>query len=59
MAEQSKVLEEALWNALRALEEKAALSERLATRARDRNQNFSAKRFEAQRQFSQQRATLI
>lgn len=59
MAEQSEALEEALWNALRALEEKAALSERLAVRARDRNQNLSAKRFEAQRQFAQQRATLI
>ncbi|MBW4637531.1 MAG: chemotaxis protein CheB [Gloeocapsa sp. UFS-A4-WI-NPMV-4B04] len=59
MAEQSQALEEALWNALRALEEKAALSERLAVRSRDRNQNLSAKRFEDQRQFAQQRATLI
>jgi two-component system chemotaxis response regulator CheB len=59
IAEQSEALEEALWNALRALEEKAALSERLAARSRDRNQNLSAKRFEDQRQFAQQRATLI
>lgn len=59
IAEQSEALEEALWNALRALEEKAALFERLAARSRDRNQNLSAKRFEDQRQFAQQRAILI
>lgn len=59
IAEQSEALEEALWNGLRALEEKAALFERLAARSRDRNQNLSAKRFEDQRQFAQQRATLI
>lgn len=59
IAEQSEALEEAVWTALRALEEKAALAEKLATRSRDRNQNLSAKRFEAQRQYAHQRATLI
>lgn len=59
LAEQSEALEIALWSALRALEEKAALVQRMAIKARDRNQNISAKRFEEQGQDSQQRAALI
>lgn len=59
MASQSEALEEALWNALRALEEKAALATRLGTRARDRNQFFSATRFEEQAKIDHQRATLV
>ncbi len=59
LAEQSEALEAALWTALRALEEKASLVQRLASRARDRNQPFSAKHFEEQGQDMQQRATLI
>jgi two-component system chemotaxis response regulator CheB len=59
LAKQSEVLEEALWNALRALEEKAALTQKLASRARDRNQSFSTKRFEEQAQVAQQQATLV
>lgn len=59
LAEQSQDLEEALWIALRALEEKAALTERLATRAHERHQSFSAKRFKEQSQAAQHHAALV
>jgi two-component system chemotaxis response regulator CheB len=59
LAEQSEALEEALWNALRALEEKAALSQRLAIQARDRNRPYSAERFQVQGDDAQARATLV
>lgn len=59
LAAQSEALEEALWNALRALEEKAALTQRLAERAYDRNGKISAQRFEEQAQINHQRAALI
>lgn len=59
LAEQSEATEEALWMALRALEERAALVERLGSQARERNQNFSAKRFEQEWQHAQQRAKLV
>lgn len=59
MAEQSQALEEALWIALRTLEERAALAVRMASQARQRDQRFSAKRFEEQGQDAQQRAALI
>jgi CheB methylesterase len=42
LAQQSEALESALWTALRALEEKAALSERMAKGARDRCRNVIA-----------------
>ena len=59
LAEQSKALETALWMALRALEEKAALVCRLADRSRDHRQPLSAKRFAEQAQVAQQRAALM
>lgn len=59
LSEQSEALEAAMWTALRALEEKASLVERMASRARDRNQPFSAKRFEEQAHDLQQRAVLV
>ena len=59
MAEQSQALEEALWIALRTLEERASLAGRMASQAQQRNQRFSAKRFEEQGQDAQQRAALI
>jgi two-component system chemotaxis response regulator CheB len=59
LAEQSESLEEALWVALRALEESSALGHRMAKRARDRNHTTSAARFEEQAQEALQRATLI
>lgn len=59
LAEQSEALEEALWSAFRALEEKAALAQRIATQARDRNRIISAERFEEQEQDARQRAALV
>lgn len=59
LAEQAEAVEVALWSALRALEEKAALAKRMASRARDRASPFSAKHFEEQWQDLQQRAAAI
>ncbi len=59
LAEQTDALEVALWSALRALEEKAALTERMATRARTNSQTISAQRFQEQAQDSQQNAALV
>jgi two-component system chemotaxis response regulator CheB len=43
---QNESVERALWAAARALEESAALSKKLAKRARERNQNTAARMFE-------------
>lgn len=59
IAEQSDALEVALWSALRALEEKAALTQRMGEQAIARNQTLSAKRFREQAQESHQGAALI
>jgi two-component system chemotaxis response regulator CheB len=59
LAQQSEGLEEALWSAFRALEEKAALAQRIASQARDHNLIISAKRFEEQEQDARKRATLV
>jgi two-component system, chemotaxis family, protein-glutamate methylesterase/glutaminase len=59
MAEQAKELEDALWVALRTLEENAALSQRLAERAHERNHPNLSARFEKQLEDAQQRAELI
>jgi two-component system chemotaxis response regulator CheB len=58
LAEQSEALETALWTALRALEESAALAERLADRLRGHAGRASA-RFERQAHDARQRAALI
>lgn len=59
LAQQSHNLEEALWNALRALEEKAALSERLAKQAQERQRHISSQRFDEQASAARQQATLV
>ncbi len=59
IAEQSDALEVALWSALRALEEKAALTQRMTEQAIARHQPLSAKRFREQAQDSFERATLV
>ena len=46
LADQSEALENALWAALRALEERAALCHRMVEHSRRHNQTFSARRFE-------------
>jgi two-component system chemotaxis response regulator CheB len=52
-------LEDALWIALRALEEKSSLSHRMAERMRDRNHDLSAQQLEQQAHDAQQQAALI
>lgn len=59
MAIQSEAIEEALWVALKALEERAALSLRLAGRANDRNQARVSARFEDEARQVKQQAELI
>lgn len=59
LAEQNDALEVALWSALRALEEKAALTDRMAKRAQTNSQTISAQRFQTQAHDSQQSAVLI
>lgn len=59
LAEQSGGLETALWMALRALEEKAALAHRIATHAQQRNHAALAGRFEEQQRDSEQHAEII
>jgi two-component system chemotaxis response regulator CheB len=48
LAEQSGVVEAGLWSALRALEERAAMSRRMAARFRTRGRRVTAERFERQ-----------
>jgi two-component system chemotaxis response regulator CheB len=59
VAAQSKGVEDALWIALRALEENAALLRRLADRSRERGQRRSAERFATQAQGVEARASII
>ncbi|PSB33211.1 chemotaxis protein CheB [Chlorogloea sp. CCALA 695] len=59
LAEQNDALEVALWSALRALEEKAALTDRMAKRAQTNSQTISAQRFQTQAHDSQQSAVLV
>lgn len=56
---QAKAQEEALWAAIRSLEERADLMSKMAASARDRKSNRSAERYEAQVQEAEQRADLI
>ena len=59
LAKQSDALEDALWIALRALEEKSSLAHRMAERMRDRNHDLSAQQLEQQAHDAQQQAALI
>ncbi len=56
---QTYAQEEAMWNALRALEEKAALTKRMAQRAANQNQRYSAQRFEEQANVAHERAAIL
>jgi two-component system chemotaxis response regulator CheB len=58
-AEQGSMLEGALWTALRALEESAALGRRLAHRAHERGSPKTAELFEARAREDEQRADLV
>jgi two-component system, chemotaxis family, protein-glutamate methylesterase/glutaminase len=59
LSAQSETLEEALWSALRALEEKAELSRRLMEHAVDRNYVSAEKIFEQQAKKSEEQAAVI
>lgn len=59
MAEQSDQLEGALWTALRALEEQAALAHRLAERATKRDQPILAEKFESRAESATAQAEVI
>ena len=59
LASQSENLEEALWTALRALEESAAMAERLQSRAAERGHTLSSKQFGNQAQDARHRARII
>ncbi len=59
LADQSVGLEDALWTALRVLEEQAALAHRLADRSRDRGQPTIVRRFEEQERDATERAEVI
>lgn len=56
---QSEEVEEALWSAMRALREKAMLSQQMATRMRDRNLASVAQRLEQEAQDAQNRSAII
>lgn len=59
LSAQGDGVEEALWSALRALEEKASLSRRLADRARQHNQHGVVERFEEQAASASQHANIL
>lgn len=59
LSAQGDGVEEALWSALRALEEKASLSRRLADRARQHNQPAVVERFEEQTASATQHANIL
>lgn len=56
---QTEMLEEALWAALRALEEKQGLAERLAARSEEQGQAGAAKRFREQAREAGMRAGIV
>lgn len=59
LAEQAEGIETALWTALRALEERAALCRRIAERMRDRGLDTCAARFQQQAADSRHRAAVL
>jgi two-component system, chemotaxis family, protein-glutamate methylesterase/glutaminase len=59
LIEQNEALDEALWIALKTLEEKAVLSRRIAEQARERQNELVAERFDARVKDIEQRATVI
>jgi two-component system chemotaxis response regulator CheB len=59
LAQQSNAFDDALWTALRALEESASLSRQIAARHRSRGVLTLAERFEGQADSTEARATII
>jgi two-component system chemotaxis response regulator CheB len=58
-AQQSERIEEALWTALRALEERASLAHKMAERAARQSQLHSQTRFEQQKRELEERAEIL
>ena len=56
---QSNVIEEALWSALKTLEETASLSRRLANAERERGHQWMMKRFHERESEARERADVI
>jgi hypothetical protein len=56
---QADSVERALWAATRSLEESAALSRKLAKRARDRNQSAAAPPFEERARSKEEHANVL
>jgi two-component system, chemotaxis family, protein-glutamate methylesterase/glutaminase len=56
---QQTAMDGALWAALRALEENAALSRRMAARAKERNQQYSAQRYAERARATEEQAELM
>ena len=59
LATQSDKVEDALWIALRALEEKASLSHRMASRMEARNQTLAAQRFKEEAHSAKESSAII
>ncbi len=59
LAQQADSVETALWSAIRALEEKAALARRMAVQARQQNRFMSEAQFTARADEAEQHATLV
>jgi two-component system chemotaxis response regulator CheB len=59
LAEQSAALEDALWVALRALQESESLANRMAQRAQERGSTHSAAQFSEQAEAAHERAEII
>ncbi len=59
LASQESHLENALWMALRTLEERGSLLERMATRAEAAHRTLTANRFHLQKQEAEERAALL
>lgn len=59
LASQNEGMEAALWSAMRALEEKASLTRRLADRAEEQSQHGAAERFAEQSKAAEEHANTI
>lgn len=59
LEDQSEVLEEALWSALRGLKERAVLAQRMAKRSREQGHKLTAQRFDAQIEEAERHAEVI
>jgi two-component system chemotaxis response regulator CheB len=59
LAAQTDAVDRALWSALRSLEERAALTRRMADRAQDRHQHFVVRAFLERSKAAQEHADVV